>query len=74
MNELARNLLFWTGQSGRQYQLYPIGTNYYDVPGVYIFSKQGSDGRWYAVYIGETHNLKDRLTDNPYKHHRWQSI
>jgi excinuclease UvrABC nuclease subunit len=78
MNELVSNYtsVIWSGQSRQQYefQLHRIGTGYYDKPGVYIFCKARPDGRWDAIYVGETNSFKDRLTDNLVNHHRWQCI
>jgi hypothetical protein len=78
MNELVSNHtpVVWSGQSTRRYefQLHPIGAAYFDKPGVYIFCKAFADGKWYAVYVGETDSFKQRLTDNLYGHHRWQCI
>jgi len=53
----------WTGASSKkyEYEMYPIGTNWSDVPGNYIFAKETSPHKWTAVYIGETESFKDRL-------------
>lgn len=66
------NALIWHGASGTTYELqnYRIGTVFNPVPGVYIFTRLGADGRWYAVYIGQTDNLKRRLTDELTTHHQ----
>ena len=67
--------ILWSGQRTRyEFQLHPIGTAYFDKPGVYIFCKAGPDGTWYAIYVGETNSFKVRLTDNLANHHRWQCI
>jgi hypothetical protein len=64
------------GVSGRQYQmqLHPLGTQYLDRSGVYIFVKRAANGAWDAVYIGETGSFKRRLTDELRLHHQWQGI
>jgi hypothetical protein len=56
----------WTGTSGKQYQyeVYPIDTNWNDVPGNYIFAKVNSSRRWTAIYIGETESFSDRLPNH----------
>jgi hypothetical protein len=68
--------LFWTGKSGEQYQLYnhPIGTVYLPVAGVYIFCKALPDGRFQAVYVGETDNFRRRITDELAAHHCWDRV
>ena len=56
----------WTGASGKtyEYEMHPIGTNWNDVPGNYIFARESSPGKWQAVYIGETDSLKHRLPNH----------
>lgn len=56
----------WTGASGKiyEYEMYPIGTNWNDVPGNYIFAKESSPHTWEAIYIGETMSFKDRLPNH----------
>lgn len=53
----------WTGKSGKQYQywIYPIGTNFKEVAGNYIFAKETQPGRWLPCYIGQAENLNNRL-------------
>ena len=68
--------LIWSGASGRSYEFehYPIGTVFNQLPGVYIFCAQAIDGRWYAKYIGESDNLHRRLTQDLSLHHQWGPI
>lgn len=56
----------WAGASGKkyEYEMHPIGTNWNDVPGNYIFAKVTSPNNWTAVYIGETESFKDRLPNH----------
>lgn len=56
----------WTGASGKEYlyDIYPIGTNWNDVPGNYIFAYESSPLIWTPVYIGETESFKDRLPNH----------
>lgn len=51
----------WRGASGATYEytVFPLNTDWNDVAGNYIFAKI-VDGRWHAIYIGETSSLKDR--------------
>lgn len=69
-------IITWRGRSGRQYhfQLDPIGTAYRERPGVYIACKIAANGRWDAVYIGETESFGRRLSRELRLHHKWQSI
>lgn len=61
----------WTGRSGTVYQhsVYPIGQTFDPVPGNYIFAKV-VEGRWNAVYIGQTADLSERFDG----HHKMQCI
>lgn len=56
----------WTGASGKEYMynIFPIDTNWNDVPGNYIFAKKSSPHEWQAVYIGETESFKERLPNH----------
>ena len=69
-------LVRWTGTSRRQYhfQLWPIGTQFFAVAGVYIFCSPLSDDRWRGLYVGQTESFKDRLTDGLRQHHRLPAI
>ena len=56
----------WTGASGKkyEYEIYPIDTNWNDVPGNYIFARESSSRTWQAIYIGQTESFKDRLPNH----------
>ena len=53
----------WYGASGRSYnfEVYPLGTDFYPLSGVYIFCRQIASGNWEALYVGETQSFKQRL-------------
>lgn len=53
----------WPGRSRREYtfELHPIGTNFLDLPGVYVFCRPSSPGFMEALYVGETDSFQDRL-------------
>ena len=54
------------GQSGKTYHywIYTIGTKMYEEPGNYIFVKQTEPNKWTPLYIGQTGNLNERLSDH----------
>ena len=56
----------WPGLSGNTYVygMHRIGTAFLAVPGNYIFAKESNPGKWTAVYVGQTNNLGERLTDH----------
>ena len=64
----------FTGASGRKYVFggYSIGTEFRDVGGVYIFTKQArnqlNELKYYPLYIGKTESLKDRVNSS---HEKW---
>ena len=69
MNILTCN---WPGNSRQTYTfgIYEMSGNWNEVPGIYIFAKEGrlGTGKWIAQYVGEAENFKNRLTDN---HEKW---
>jgi len=70
------NSVFWPGKTGRKYQfeLWPVGTRFFGVPGVYIMCKPDRGGAlWNAAYIGEADNLNDRVGDGLGLHEKWES-
>jgi hypothetical protein len=75
MNELARNLLFWTVRVGDSIS-YAFTRSEPTTMTCQVSMSSARRGRRVAdaVYIGETHSLKDLLTENLYNHHTWQSI
>ena len=60
------------GDSGKSYEfeVYPIGTLFNSVSGVYIYTKRHIDPQQWIVhtllYIGETDSLKRRLNEDNY--------
>jgi hypothetical protein len=50
---------------GRSYnfELYALGTVFKMLAGVYIFCLRLPNGDWYPLYVGETSNFKNRLSD-----------
>jgi hypothetical protein len=65
------------GASGNQYifQDYPIGTEFKDIGGVYIFTRREMDTRGEVthslLYIGRTNSLSSRLTR---LHDKWEAV
>lgn len=53
----------WKGASGRTYGYWinPIGANFKNEPGNYIYAAKTQPGRWRPVYIGQTSSLAARL-------------
>lgn len=60
----------WTGATGNvySYEIYPIDSSWNPVAANYIFARRSpyATGRWLAVYIGESSNIRERFAD----HHR----
>lgn len=63
------------GQSGAIYNLecYPLGQRFNAVPGLYVFLAPGQPGYWIPVYIGETHDLDNRVGAGLANHHKVQA-
>ena len=65
------------GATGNKYifQVYPIGTEFKDIGGVYIFTRRELDYRGGAthnlLYIGQTNSFPGRLTR---LHHKWEGV
>lgn len=55
----AYQLVRATGASGRVYELqaYPWGTEFQELPGLYIFTTPDAFGGWTPFYVGQTHNF-----------------
>lgn len=62
---------YWKGKSGNWYEfdVYPIGQEFNPVSGVYIFCRPIGDGRFKALYVGETDTFHDRLYTGLKDHH-----
>lgn len=73
VNPAPQPTVIWPGISGARYtfSMYPLGTIFYAVPGVYIFCKAASADTWHPVYVGETDNLWRRITNELSAHHQW---
>ncbi len=58
--------IFWEGKSRAKYGywIYPIGADFKDAPGNYIYAKEVEHLRWSPVYIGQTSSLEERLADH----------
>jgi hypothetical protein len=58
--------IYWEGKSGQKYGywIHPVGTEFDDAPGNYVYAEEASPGRWSPRYIGETSSLKNRLADH----------
>jgi hypothetical protein len=67
---MSERIIMWSGASGNKYKywIYPINTNFKDSPGNYIFAKETSPERWSPIYIGETDNLRDRISNHDKMH------
>ena len=67
---MADQQVNWQGASGSTYTYWvaDAGRGFKDEPGNYIFAKETSQGRWTALYIGQTGSLRDRLTSS---HEKW---
>ena len=66
---MAEQTCTWEGVSGKTYKywVHSIDTTFKSVSGNYIFARESPEG-WYALYIGETGDLSDRLTTS---HEKW---
>ena len=63
---MAGETIKWPGQSGREYTyyIYPIGNDFKEEAGNYIFAKTNSSNKWVPQYIGQTKNLNNRLENH----------
>jgi hypothetical protein len=53
----------WPGQFGTEYQyeIYPLGTAFKPLPGIYIYAKLLACGDWVPIYIAQSRDLHQRL-------------
>ena len=56
-----------------EFQVFPFGTPFVERPGLYVFCAPISQGNWNALYVGQTHNLQDRVGSGLSTHHRYFS-
>lgn len=63
---MSANEIHWPGQSGTKYLYYihPLNTAFVPKPGNYLYAKETRPGYWVPVYIGQTDNLRDRLSNH----------
>ena len=63
---MAEPDISWEGASGKTYNywIHPIGADFKDEPGNYIYAKETKPQHWRPVYIGQTSSLADRLADH----------
>lgn len=56
----------WQGQSGEQYSywVFDIDETFDKAPGNYIFAMRRDNNTWRALYVGQTKDLSERLTDS----------
>ncbi|MCH8008951.1 MAG: hypothetical protein IIC91_08800 [Chloroflexi bacterium] len=73
--DTATDTITWNGKSGKGYKygIYPIGTEFKDEPGNYIFVRQLDQDRFRSLYVGETGSLHDRVS-SPESHHKWDCV
>jgi excinuclease UvrABC nuclease subunit len=64
-----------TGASGVGYnfQTFPIGTEFISSPGLYFFGGPALNRRWQVFYVGQTHNLQDRVGRGLKSHHKYNA-
>jgi excinuclease UvrABC nuclease subunit len=60
------------GASGAAYefQMYPLGTRFKELPGLYVFGRPVPNGQWEVLYVGQTHNLQSRIGTGLSTHHK----
>lgn len=69
---MATPKVTWTGKSGAKYTFnrYEDLDDFKAIGAVYIFTKKLKNGRWSAIYVGETGDLSTRFDD----HHKMDCI
>lgn len=50
-------------------ELYPIGTHFHEVSGLYVMCKPTPDGKWQPLYVGQAVNLNQRVGSGISNHH-----
>ena len=63
---MSERTIDWHGVSGSTYRywIYPLGTNFKNVPGNYIFAQENGDGQFTPIYIGQTSDLSERFDNH----------
>ncbi len=58
---------------GRSYdfQVYPLGWEFVERPGLYIFCAPVAERNWNALYVGQTHDLQSRVGSGLTSHHQY---
>lgn len=69
-------LLEFSGYSKKKYtfNLFPIGTSFKSLSGVYIFLKANTDNNFSIIYIGEAGDFEERLNVNIKSHQQYECI
>ena len=65
--------IIFSGVSGRTYpfRLYELGQVFKPLPGAYVLCKETSPNVFDVLYVGETHDLDNRVGTNFSEHHKW---
>jgi hypothetical protein len=63
------------GRNGARYefQVYPTGTQFRPLAGLYFFGFPKANGGWHALYIGQTHDLQVRVGAGLQNHHQFSA-
>lgn len=62
----AEETITATGKSGKKYEfrVYPWGTSFKALGGVYLVLKRKPDGSYDVIYVGQTGDLSERFEDH----------
>lgn len=73
--DTATDTITWKGASGRQYEYWilSLGKKMKAEPGNYMFLKRTAPNTYASLYVGQTGDLDDRLS-NPKSHHKWECV
>lgn len=75
MSKIEDFAFYGASQSQYIFQVYPIGTEFKDIGGVYIFTRREINSRGEIthnlLYIGKSNSLPRRLTR---LHHKWDAV
>ena len=58
--------IIWKGKSGNEYRydIYPINTQFNNVPANYVFMKKLENGNYTCIYFGITKDLSERFDNH----------